>query len=810
MSLLTKLGLDSSGFISGMDKAAAAADKGNDNITKGFTKSLLSARLLEGAFNVLAKAARAAADYVGDSVTAASDLNETTTKVSVVFGKQASEIEAFAATAATSLGMTRNEALTAAGTFGNLFKSVGLSNEASADMSLGLVKLASDLASFNNMDPSEVLAKLRSGIVGETEPLKSLGININEATLKAQALKMGLIGVKDTMTTSAKVQAAYALMLQQTSLAQGDFARTSDGLANQQRILNATLGNLKATLGTAFLPLATAFTTMFGSAVSGLTPWLEGMSQQIRTWALTTVANFFTWGASMVQTLAGGVIAGAPAVVSALNQIAAYFTYMLKANSPPRLLPDLDKWGERAMQSYLGGWSQASSGVSATLNNWGDAIAPFLKQIDLGGLFTGDMSKAISDKFGKLGGVMDGYVSSYADLRKATQGVTDAQKEYDALMPDATKEQIKAAKDKLTGAKAIETQAKTAFSQAQARVLKEAEAQTKLANSQTKLINLIDKQTQAITRQADAAQGLSDQQAAAAAKALDNARLMWQMAQTDTAGKIKLLEAEAAKYAEGSLEWYQTETEKIGLEKQLQSEIAAAAKAASGGGAGGAAAIELPTLEPLVKQIGEVKQGLLQIGPKLFIDPLTMQIQNPPPTLWDSVTALGESLGNGFITKFLNIMWTKFKVSLGADPDDDLLGVLGTLGANLGNAIGDAMWDAIKAKLRPAFVDTFTYIWANLGSAFMGAYPGGVLGLVSDALTNNLLPTYGGAKANGMDAIVSTPTFFLAGESGPERVTVTPQGKAQGGTTINFYISGGNPQRNADAVMTKLRAVGMA
>ena len=148
-------------------------------------------------------------------------------------------------------------------------------------MSIGLVRLAGDLASFNNMPTADVLDKLRAGIVGETEPLKSLGININEASLKARALSMGLIGVNDVMTTSARVQASYSLMLQQTSLAQGDFARTSGGLANQQRILAATIGNLKTTLGEAFLPLATTFTTVFASAGQSLTPWLEGLSTQI-------------------------------------------------------------------------------------------------------------------------------------------------------------------------------------------------------------------------------------------------------------------------------------------------------------------------------------------------------------------------------------------------------------------------------------------------------------------------------------------------------------------------------------------------
>ncbi len=187
----------------------------------------------------------------------ASDLNETINKVGVVFGEQADSVLRFGENSATALGMSTNAALAAAGTYGNLFRAMGIGEATSAKMSTTLVQLAADLASFNNANPQEVLDALRSGLAGETEPLKRFGINLNEATLKAQALEMGLWDGKGTLDASARAQAAYALIMEQTSLAQGDFARTSGGLANQQRILAATLENLRAKVGTAFLPLMT-------------------------------------------------------------------------------------------------------------------------------------------------------------------------------------------------------------------------------------------------------------------------------------------------------------------------------------------------------------------------------------------------------------------------------------------------------------------------------------------------------------------------------------------------------------------------
>jgi hypothetical protein len=106
-------------------------------------------------------------------------------------------------------------------------------------MSTSMVGLASDLASFNNTDPAEALEALRAGLTGETEPLKRYGINLNDATLKAEAMRLGLDTTGSTLSANTKAQAAYSLIMQQSSLAQGDFARTSAGLANQQRIMSS-------------------------------------------------------------------------------------------------------------------------------------------------------------------------------------------------------------------------------------------------------------------------------------------------------------------------------------------------------------------------------------------------------------------------------------------------------------------------------------------------------------------------------------------------------------------------------------------
>lgn len=193
------------------------------------------------------------------AIDGASDLSESTSKVNVVFGQAAQSVLDFADSAAKGLGQSEAQALEATGTFGNLLRSVGLAEDVSAEFSTTMVRLASDLASFNNTSATEALDALRSGLVGETEPLKRFGVNMNEAVLKAKALELGLSDGKAVLDSNAKAQAAYAVIMEQTSLAQGDFARTSGGLANQSKILGAQWTELTTTVGGELLPAVTGF-----------------------------------------------------------------------------------------------------------------------------------------------------------------------------------------------------------------------------------------------------------------------------------------------------------------------------------------------------------------------------------------------------------------------------------------------------------------------------------------------------------------------------------------------------------------------
>jgi hypothetical protein len=272
-------------------------------------------------FGKIAAVAFAAAGAVAvkfgiDAVKSASDLAETVAKTGEIFGDSASDIEAFAETSAKALGQTKQQALDAATTFAVFGKSAGLAGSDLVKFSTDFTGLASDLASFNNTSPEEAINAIGSALRGEAEPLRRYGVLLNDATLRQAALELGIVNTtKNALTPQQKVLAAQAVIYQQTSDAQGDFARTSDGLANQQRILSAQLENVKTTIGTALLPIVLEITTFFATY---LLPIIEKLGQAFAGDGGDSIKSSL---GSVVETIKTFVLPIFDGLVSAFNTI---------------------------------------------------------------------------------------------------------------------------------------------------------------------------------------------------------------------------------------------------------------------------------------------------------------------------------------------------------------------------------------------------------------------------------------------------------------------------------------------------------
>jgi hypothetical protein len=205
---------------------------------------------------VAAKGFSIAGGFINEATAAASSLEETLSKTNVIFGKSAKEVEKFASGAADAIGQSKQQALDAASNFAIFGKSAGLAGDDLVKFSTDFVTLGSDLASFNDTDPQDGINAIGAALRGEAEPLRRYGVLLNDATLKQAALELGLIETtKNALTPQQKVLAAQKVIYEQTTAAQGDFARTSDGLANSTRKLTANQTDLDAELGQTFLPI---------------------------------------------------------------------------------------------------------------------------------------------------------------------------------------------------------------------------------------------------------------------------------------------------------------------------------------------------------------------------------------------------------------------------------------------------------------------------------------------------------------------------------------------------------------------------
>jgi len=336
VDLLAKFRADSSQFTANVDKARKSIEafeksvktnsssiSGNlDGVNK---KSIAVGAAIGTAIGQIAtqafmKAGQAAKQFFADSVKGASDLNESTTKTEAIFGSATDTIMQFASGAAVSIGQSKQSALDAAATFGIYGRSAGLAGDELTKFAMAQVQLSSDLASFYNTSPEDAAMALAAALRGQNEPARRFGVLIDELSLKAQAFKMGIVSsTKEALTPQNKVLAANALILAQTSVAQGDFAKTSEGLANQQRILTAQITNSKTAFGQALLPtvlsVVAAFNTKVVPAFTKLSENFKILVSEISAKLAPVFANLKTIIGNIITavtplaTIVGGLLA---------------------------------------------------------------------------------------------------------------------------------------------------------------------------------------------------------------------------------------------------------------------------------------------------------------------------------------------------------------------------------------------------------------------------------------------------------------------------------------------------------------------
>lgn len=197
------------------------------------------------------------------------DLGESINAVQKTFGDASKEVLKFGESAATAAGLSKSQFNAAVVPIGAMLQNVGFSADLAAEKSIKLATRAADLASVFNTDLSSALTAIQAGLRGEADPLERFGVGLSETNVKAYALRKGIIGIDDEMTTTQKTTARLGLLFEQTTKFAGDFADTSDEAANKNRILQARIQNLSADIGLKLLPVWEALLTIGQQLVTG-------------------------------------------------------------------------------------------------------------------------------------------------------------------------------------------------------------------------------------------------------------------------------------------------------------------------------------------------------------------------------------------------------------------------------------------------------------------------------------------------------------------------------------------------------------
>lgn len=251
------------------------------------------------------------------AIDASSDVEESLSKVRTVFGDSSIAIEKFADHAAKNMGLSRQQALDMAGSFGNMFTQLGIGASQASLMSQQMGLLAADLASFHNADVTDVIEAQASAFRGEYDSVQKYVPTINAASVEQKALAMTSKATTKELTAQDKALAVQTLLVEGAGKATGDFARTSDGLANSQRIATAEAANAQATLGKGLQPIMQKVTEV----ASKLAEKFAGLSSGWQTAIVIGAALLFALGP--IVTVIGAMTAAVGALSGAMVFLAA-------------------------------------------------------------------------------------------------------------------------------------------------------------------------------------------------------------------------------------------------------------------------------------------------------------------------------------------------------------------------------------------------------------------------------------------------------------------------------------------------------
>ena len=367
------------------------------------------------------------------SVELASDLQEVQNVVDVTFGDGADTINKWAKGASTAFGITELSALQYTGTMGAMLKSMGLSGDAVRQMSTDLTGLAGDFASFFNITSDEAFAKIRSGISGETEPLKQLGINMSVANMEAYAMAQGIDKAYSSMTQAEQATLRYNYLLSVSADAQGDFARTaSTSFANASRITELNIQNIGAAIGKELIPAATRAQKAVGGFAADLA---EAMNSGGIRGGVEYIKTEYPAATAVVSGLAAayGSFAIIKTVVSSVNSLSTAqrtLTLWLEAGTAAELMEAGALTAKETILGVLTGKITMASAAQALFNATVKANPYVAAAVAIGALVAGVV--ALQKAYVKANPALREAQKNTLALNRSMEDLAQTQKDFAA------------------------------------------------------------------------------------------------------------------------------------------------------------------------------------------------------------------------------------------------------------------------------------------------------------------------------------------------------------------------------------------
>lgn len=239
------------------------------------------------------------------AVATASQLEEIQNVVDVVFGNMSSDIEDFSTKMAGAFGESELQAKKFTSTFGSMFSSVGITSDKILVMSENMSALAGDMASFYNLPIEQAFEKIQSGLVGETEPLRELGINMTQASINAWAMSKGITTSFDKLSASEQTILRYNYLLEATANAHGDFTRTQLSWANSCRQISLNVQSIFASLGNIIKAVLTPALVMINYVTGALAKLLSLVGARFKTTTQTAGSGISDLNSKLSNTSSG-------------------------------------------------------------------------------------------------------------------------------------------------------------------------------------------------------------------------------------------------------------------------------------------------------------------------------------------------------------------------------------------------------------------------------------------------------------------------------------------------------------------------